>query len=153
MTGLQPWGYESSHIVRSGGSRGAVDPLDQPDPASVPRASWRSEIKGASGVNLIAGIWLAMSPFVLAYRTTDPVWTQVAAGAVVALLALVRITRGAWESWMSWANAALSAGICLLAIVVADSAAAHWNGIAAGAIVLVLAALSASATESAKRSS
>ena len=144
MTGPRRCSYQTSH---------PVDPLRQPDPASIPRASWRSEIKGASGVNLIAGLWLAASPFILGYQQMDPVWTQAVAGAAIALLGLVRIASGAWKSWMSWANASLGGGICLVAITVADSAAAHWNGIGLGALVLVLGVLSASATEGALRSS
>ncbi len=137
----------------TGPRRGEGDPLAEPDPASVPRATWRSEIKGASGVNLLAGIWLAISPAVLAYRSVDPVWTQVVAGGAIAALALLRVTGGAWKSWMSWANASLGAGIVVVAAWLADSLAARWNGIVSGALVLVLAALSASATESAKRRS
>lgn len=133
----------------TGHDNGRSDPLAQADPASIPRASWRSEIKGASGVNLVAGVWLAVSPFVLAYRPADPVWTQVAFGGAIALLALVRVTSGVWKSWMSWANASFGAGLCLVAVLAADSAPGRWNGIVTGALVLVLAALSASATESA----
>ncbi len=140
-------------LVRTPGPRddgGYGDPLRQPDPASVPRATWRSEIKGASGVNLIAGIWLAVSPFVIAYRAADPVLTQVIVGGAIAVLALLRVTSGAAKSWMSWANASFGAAICVVAVLLADSTAARWNGVAMGALVLVLAALSASATESAK---
>ena len=133
-----------------GNGGGRSDPLSQPDPVSIPRASWRSEIKGASGVNLVAGVWLVVSPFVLAYRPADPVWTQVAVGGAIALLALLRVTRGVWKSWMSWANGSLGAAICVVAVFAADSLAGHWNGVVTGALVLVLAALSASATESAK---
>ncbi len=129
---------------------GHGDPLGQPDPDSVPRATWRSEIKGASGVNLVAGIWLAISPLVLSYRAADPVLTQVIVGVAIAALAVLRVTSGAWKSWMSWANASLGAGVVVVAVWLADSSAARWNGIVSGALVLVLAALSASATESAK---
>ncbi len=127
------------------------DPLSRTDPASVPRATWRSEIRGASGANALAGIWLIVSPFVLAYRSTDPVWTQLTVGAVITGLALVRTTRGLWKAWMSWANAVFGAGVFVLSAWVADSTPARWNGIVAGAFVAVVAVLSASATESARR--
>lgn len=129
---------------------GHGDRLAQPDPASVPRATWRSEIKGASGANLVAGIWLAISPLVLAYRTVDPIWTQVIVGGAIVALALLRVTSGAWKSWMSWANASFGAGVVVVAVWLADSMAARWNGILTGALVLVLAVLSASATDAAR---
>jgi len=87
---------------------------------------------------------------VLAYRSTDPVWTQVVAGGAIAALALLRLTGGAWKSWMSWANASLGAGTLVVAVGLAESLAARWNGIVGGGLVLVLAILSASATERAK---
>ena len=129
------------------------DALAQSDPASVPRATWRTEIKGASGVNLVAGLWLVLSPFVLAYRTADPVSIQVGVGGAVAILALLRATTALGKSWMSWANAAFGLGIAAVAVFLGDSVTARWNAIVAGALILVLAILSASATDSAKRSS
>ena len=131
-----------SHAKRS-------DPLSERDPASIPSATWRSEINGASGANLVLGIWLVVSPFLLPYRTADPSLTQVIVGVVIAALALTRVNGGAWKSWVSWANVGFGAGIVVLAAVVAESGAARWNGIVAGTLIVMLATLSASASESA----
>jgi hypothetical protein len=47
----------------------------------VPRASW------ASWVNGLAGIWLIISPFFLAYSSATAYWNQIIFGILVAIVA------------------------------------------------------------------
>lgn len=57
--------------------------------------------QGVGIINLLAGIWLILSPFLFGYSggaTTN----SVIAGIIVALLAVIRLTmtREAWTSWL-----------------------------------------------------
>lgn len=126
------------------------DRLDRVDPGSVPRTTWRSEIRGASGANVLLAAWLMLSPWILGYRDGDPTWPQFVLASAVALLAILRVTAAWWESWMSWASATAAIALFLLGAAVADSGQATVNLMAGGAVALLLAALSATATESAK---
>lgn len=51
---------------------------------------------------------------------------------------------------MSWANAAVGAAIFLVGAFVAESGQATFNAMAGGTVAILLAAFSASATESAR---
>ena len=79
---------------------GAYDaPRPMPDeallgPAEAPATSPRDEAMSASGLNVIAGIWLIISPFILnAHYTITPsmFWSNIFAGAVVAVLGLAAL--------------------------------------------------------------
>jgi hypothetical protein len=57
-----------------------------PDPSG-----WLPEIGVASGLNVLAGIWLIIAPFVVGYDKGDPYWNDIVFGAIVAVLALARL--------------------------------------------------------------
>ncbi|MGE5335991.1 MAG: SPW repeat protein [Nitrososphaerota archaeon] len=101
----------------------------------------------ASGLNLLAGIWLIIAPFVLNYDSADPVWNDVVFGAAIATVGLVRLGGLYRESWLSWSNAVFGAWIFVSAFWLDNSATAAWNDLILGAIVIVLAVWSASASE------
>jgi hypothetical protein len=42
-------------------------------------------------LNVIAGIWLIISPFVLGYGSGDAYWNPIVFGAIVAVVALARL--------------------------------------------------------------
>lgn len=66
-------------------------PLETPAPSrGVETGSWRDEVASASDLNVIAGIWLIISPFALGYGPRDSSWNPIVFGAVVGVLALVR---------------------------------------------------------------
>ncbi|MBX6746987.1 MAG: SPW repeat protein, partial [Acetobacteraceae bacterium] len=49
-------------------------------------------VRGASGLNIILGIWLIISPWVLGYSGLPwPLWNNVVCGILIALLAAARI--------------------------------------------------------------
>jgi hypothetical protein len=50
----------------------------------------RREVALLSGLNVLAGAWLVIAPWVLGYWTSDPRWNDVC-GAAVALLAVIRL--------------------------------------------------------------
>ncbi|HEU5005277.1 MAG TPA: SPW repeat protein [Candidatus Saccharimonadales bacterium] len=93
----------------------------------------RSSIQSMALVNLVLGVWLAISPWILNYSTS--VWNQVIFGIAVVVLSLVRLLAPArqWSSFFS--------GLCGVWLIIAPfivgyhEAAAYWNGIVAGIIV------------------
>jgi hypothetical protein len=146
---------------RAGDHLGAYDePRPMPDeallaPAQTPygRASARDEAMSASGLNVIAGIWLIISPFVLAYGSGDAYWNPIVFGAIVALVAVVALARlgGAYRAtWLAWLNMAIGAWLFISGFWLASTARASWNEWILGVIVFVLGAWSAAAGEDAR---
>lgn len=130
------------------GGRPAAGPPEPGVPPEPPGGGWREEVGLASGLNLLAGLWLIVAPFVLNYSSADPVWNDVVFGGAIALIALLRIGGLYRESWLSWLNVAFGAWIFISAFWLDDSSTAAWNDIILGAIVVVLGMLSAGASES-----
>ncbi len=123
----------------------------------------RSQVLSASGTNIIAGIWLIISPFVLGYADFGRAGSSEAAlatstdfivGFVIALIAAIRFfgarTLGvevfhSQTVWLSWLNAVL--GLILIAspflFQFTDLSAAYWNNIIVGVVVAILSAWNA----------
>jgi len=111
-----------------------------------------SQVKMASGLNLIAGLWLIISPFVLGYTDlNNAMWNSLIVGILVAAMAAARVAMPGHYPWMSWANVAL--GIWLIASPFIYSyprdgvgETAMWNEIVMGIIVAGLGLWSATQT-------
>jgi|GEM_PF-321820 len=116
-------------------------------PAPTPR-DWRNQIVGLSGLNVIAGIWLIIAPWVLGYSGADPRWNDVVFGIIVGILALTRVTGAYREEWLSWINALIGVWLFIAGFTIDHTGAAIWNDIILGIIVFVLAIGSAEATAS-----
>lgn len=125
--------------------------FDRVDPRATPRARWRDEVLGASGLNIVMGVWLALSPLLLAYGSGDPWWNDVLMGALIATFALLRVTGSLREAWFSWINLLLGLWVFLNGLLFAVSTAASVNELITGTLVFMLAALSIAATDSARR--
>lgn len=124
----------------AGGPGAAVPPTE---PAA---SGWRAEIRTASGLNLLAGIWLIISPFVLGYLLPDTVWNPIGAGALILLLALARVSGAYRERWLSGVNALIGLWLIASAFVLADSGQAEGNVGFVGLIVFLLAIWSVGVT-------
>lgn len=111
-----------------------------------PGGNWRDEVMGASGVNVLAGIWLIIAPFVLAY-SSNVYWNDIVFGAIVGILALIRISGAYRESWLSWINMLIGVWIFVSAFWLDNQARASWNDVILGAIVFFLGLISATASE------
>jgi SPW repeat len=122
-----------------------ADPRTAPPAAPAPAADWRETVATASGLNLLAGIWLIIAPFVLGYRNGDPYWNDIVFGAIVALCALARLSGAYRAEWLSWLNALIGVWIFVSAFWLDSTARAGWNDIILGVIVFVLALISATA--------
>jgi hypothetical protein len=114
-------------------------------PASPSR---REQVQTASLLNLLAGIWLIIAPWVLSYSAADPRWNDVVFGAIVAFFALVR-TSGAYRaSWLSWLNLLIGAWVFIAAFTIDYTSTAQVNDVILGALVFIFGLWSASASES-----
>lgn len=119
----------------------------QPAEPMSPRHDWRSDVVGASGLNIIAGIWLIISPWVLNFQSGDSYWNPIVFGAIVACLAFVRAAGAYRESALSWINWLVGIWLFISGFWLAQSNAAQWNDWIMGVVVFVLALISATATE------
>ena len=120
------------------------------DPAyTTGPGDWRDDVMTASGLNILAGIWLIIAPFVLNYSSGDPYWNDIVFGAIVALIGLARVTGAQRTSELSWINALIGVWIFISAFWLDNTGRAAWNDVILGIIVFVLAIASASASEAA----
>lgn len=133
-------------------ARGTADSHAGPTPAAAALDS----AAVASGLNVLAGVWLIIAPWVLDYSSqNNAVWNQVTVGIVIAVLAFTRAaTPDRFES-LSWVNFVLGAWLIIAPFLLAyndttNTAAIYWNDIIMGVIVLGLAGWSAAATRSSR---
>lgn len=113
-----------------------------------------------SGLNLLLGLWLIMAPFTLDYTNSggglDGYWNDVVIGAAIGILALLRIAGPARFAPLSWVNFVLGGWLVIAPFVLAynrgtDAPEATWNDVAVGALVIVLAGISAAVGRREKR--
>lgn len=119
----------------------------------------RAKVLTASGLNLIAGIWLLISPYMLGYFDMGRSGGSAAASAtaidlivgfVIVWAAAIRYIAAyrigvevipTQMNWLSWVNAIL--GLLLIAspflLQFTDLTVAFWNNIIVGIVVAVLA--------------
>jgi ABC-type uncharacterized transport system permease subunit len=97
-------------------------------------------------LNILAGIWLIIAPWVLDYSARDPRWNDVVFGIIVGIFALTRATDAYREEWLSWINALIGVWLFIAAFTIDHTAVAAWNDIILGIIVFLLATGSAEAT-------
>jgi hypothetical protein len=91
-------------------------------------------------VCLLAGLWLAVSPWMLGYDTQmTPTWNAIVAGGLIALIALYALYQV--FAWEEWANVALGLWLVASPWVLGFSAmqAVTLNAVIVGALVAALA--------------
>ena len=137
--------------TRDGSTSFGRDPLDERDPHARPAASWRTELRASGLVNVLLGLWLAVSPLVLGYTESDPARHDTLGGVAIAVIAATRLSTLPWVAALGWLNAALGMWLVAAALWLAESTVASWNEAIVGALVAIVAALAGSATESARR--
>ena len=118
------------------------------------REDIRNQVYGLSGINIIAGIWLVLSPFILGFSAlATPTWNLLIVGVAVTILAIIRVTRPLQYEGVSWVNFALGIWLVFSPFILGYSGVgvALWNSIILGVIVLVLAAASAKSTTDMRR--
>ncbi len=91
-------------------------------------------------VNLILGLWLVISPWVLGFQNElNPMWSMVILGALIGLIAVVAVFRV--MAWEEWANLLLGLGVAVSPWILGFSGVvlAMWNALLVGAVVAALA--------------
>jgi hypothetical protein len=109
----------------------------------------RTYVEWTSGVDLLFGMWLVVSPWVLGYKGAAA-WTNVAVGLAILLSAWLQIREPAHMVGLAWVNLVLGAWLVVAPFVLPGVAgphgnAVHWNNVATGAGVLWFSIWSAAA--------
>jgi hypothetical protein len=107
----------------------------------------------ASTLNVLAGIWLIISPFILAYSGLRvAMWDTLLVGIVILVFAWVRAASPALHVGLSWLNLLLGIWLIVSPFVLGYVAnrPALWNDTGLGIIVAVLAIVSIVASSPAR---
>jgi hypothetical protein len=109
--------------------------------SKYPRSTRQADT-GVSVINLLIGIWLIISPFVvMAFSQFQNVRANnVIIGILVGLVALFRASSTARAQW-SWANVILGVWLIISPFVlgVSSNVTAMWHNVIAGIVVALLA--------------
>src|SRR5262249_31227825 len=105
---------------------------------------------GASILNVLAGVWLIISPFVL-HSTAAPLalWNTVVVGVIVVVCAASRAISPTFNVGFSWVNLVLGVWLVIAPFLMGytGTPAALWNNLVGGAVIAILAIGSAMAGE------
>jgi len=109
------------------------------------RAGSSQTTGGASWLNIVLGIWVIISPFVVQFtQLTAATWNNVIVGIVIAILAIIRTSVPRQAGW-SWANMILGIWMIISPFALgAMTTAILWNNIILGVIIAIVASGSAS---------
>ena len=113
----------------------------------------RGQVATASGLDVLAGIWLLISPFVLHFIVHNATTNNVILGIIVGVLALIRFLGTDDLPVLSWINVILGIWVLISpwALGFASARVPMTNNVITGIVVIVLAAWSALATQSDRR--
>ena len=108
------------------------------------------QVKTASSINAILGVWLLISPWVYGYAGTarNTAWNSIIVGILIAIFGWLRARSPHHRAGLSWANVVLGAWTVSSPWIysyIADTGPL-WNSVIIGFAVIALAIWSASAT-------
>jgi F0F1-type ATP synthase membrane subunit c/vacuolar-type H+-ATPase subunit K len=107
------------------------------------------QIRTAGWVNLVLGIWLIISPFVIGFAGTGLSRSNVIFGIIIAILSLFQVSSPSESAWAGWLNALFGLWILVSPFVLGFMGlGALWNGIILGIIVAVIAVWAATSASS-----
>jgi hypothetical protein len=109
-------------------------------------ATHNPQVQWASGLNIIAGIWLLISPWVLNFSALEMARNNaVIFGIVVGVLAAIRLFAVPTASWLSWVNAILGIWVFIAPWVLGftGDTVAFWDHLVLGVIFFILGVISA----------
>jgi SPW repeat-containing protein len=114
------------------------------------------QVRTASGINLILGVWLIISPWVYGYALNESNSTSssVVVGLLVLIFAALRYNTPHARTGLSWANIVLGVWTVLSPWIFSfmNSTAYVVNSIVVGCVIVALAIWSGSATVTEHRS-
>jgi hypothetical protein len=100
-----------------------------------------SSIDAAIGINMLLGLWILFSPFLLGFRSVLPAaWNNVCVGVLVAVLCGIRVSVGYNHPRLSWCTGLLCLWLIVSPFVLGftSTSQAMWNDIIVGAVGVVL---------------
>lgn len=106
----------------------------------------KRRVQATSGVDVLAGLWLIVAPFILGYGGSTAMVNDLVVGAAILLLASGQALSEVTESrWASWANVALGGWLIVTPFIFnfATGSNAMWNDIILGLVVAGMAVVSA----------
>jgi len=108
------------------------------------------QIKTASGINAVLGVWLVLSPWLLDFAASAGAmgWNNLIVGLAILACGWSRFRWPHVRAGSSWTNVALGAWTVLspLALNLTADARPMWNGLITGMFVMALAIWSGTAT-------
>jgi SPW repeat len=108
------------------------------------------QVKTASSINAILGVWLMVSPWVYGYVVTarNTAWNSIVVGLLVVIFGSLRYRSPHNRVGLSWANVALGAWTVLSPWIYSYTSdiGPLWNSVIVGCVVMALAIWSGSAT-------
>jgi hypothetical protein len=113
----------------------------------------REQVRTASGLDILAGIWLLISPFVLGFETSQATTNNVILGIAIGVLAAIRFSGAYSASWISWINVVLGIWVLLSPWILGFSwvPESMTNNVIVGILVILLAGWSALASDTPER--
>ena len=102
--------------------------------------------EAASSLNVLAGIWLILSPFIFQYwGLPAPTWNSIVIGVAVTLIAALRVAEPLRNAGLSWINFLLGVWMIVSPWVLGYSSQVRlvWNAVVVGILVGALAMWSA----------
>jgi hypothetical protein len=114
-----------------------------PNETTVARAD---AAKVTGGINLLAGIWVFVSPWVYGAGSNSNAWNSWIVGALIAFFALIRWANPSGARWLGWANMILGAWLFISPWVYGytPNTGRFINSLCAGVIIFILSAYGAS---------
>ncbi|KKQ45891.1 MAG: hypothetical protein US63_C0009G0002 [Candidatus Moranbacteria bacterium GW2011_GWC2_37_8] len=96
-----------------------------------------TQVKTASGINALAGLWLMLSSYFMGLGFTS---NEFIVGIIVAVVSLVGWYSIEQAPWVSWVNGILGVWMLVTPIFVTGmTAAVLWNSIILGVVILTMA--------------
>ncbi len=100
-----------------------------------------NQVKVASGISFLFGLWLIISPFLLGFSTLSmtAMWDAVIIGIIVAILSAIRFFNPMSSSALSWINALLGLWMIVSPFILALSGTmgVMWDFIIVGIAFIV----------------
>ena len=105
----------------------------------------REQVRTVGGLNILAGVWLIMSPYVLGFAGTEAATNAIIVGIIVGFLALINASSPGSFVWSNWINSILGLWMIISPFVLGfANGAIVMNSIILGIVVIALSAWSSS---------
>lgn len=103
----------------------------------------------ASGLNMVAGLWLVISPAVFGSTSSASTWNHALVGILLTCLAAARYFNASMPAWLSWINVVLGAWIFLSPWLFGyvDTPRLLWSNMLIGLLIMALGTWSALVTK------